>query len=571
MEIKKMFCYPDEAEVEKLSVDANISKLEASIFINRGINTPKEVEVFMDKNISSLHNPLEMKDSRVAADTICKHIRADNHIVLYSDYDADGWGAAVVGHKMFTKMGAKIDIFTNIRDMGYGAKPEGIDMILEKWPDTKLIVTADNGIVAYEAIDYAISKGIEVVVTDHHQPASDGVLTNATANVNPHRQDDEYPCKALCGAAVLWKVLSICYVMMGIPSPMAYELLDVVAVATVADVVPLVDENRIIVRHGLKMISDDSRPQWKAFKKVFGDFKPIITVDTRTISFSFGPGINAMSRMKGTIREVIDMFTGSHNEDELMAIAERIKSVNEERKVITKDYTNAAMIMADARDDLPVLVLNHEELFEGVVGLVAGRVRETVNKPTIVLTKDENGNWRGSGRSIDGFPIKDVLDDIQNEKPIIMTYGGHAQACGLTIADENLKEFTDMMIERASKLPEEAFIRKINVDYVIREGEMNNNIFDIIRNLEPYGNSFEDVTIMVRDIYPKEVRTMGSNQQHVSFKCNGFTITSWYGACNVDMERVDDIVSVSAVGRLERDDWGIKLFADPTEFIVEYA
>lgn len=571
MELKKQFIYPDEAVVQQLMRDASISKLEASIMVNRGITDKDAVHSFLDNNLSSLHNPVKMQDAQKAAEIICKHIKAGNHIVVYSDYDADGWGAAVVGHKMLSEMGATVDIYTNLRDMGYGAKPEGIDEILTMWPDTKLIVTADNGIVAYDAIDYANSKGLEVVVTDHHQPASDGVLPNALANVNPHRADDAYPCDALCGAGVLWKVLTICYVIMGIPSSRAYEVLDIVATATIADVVPLVDENRIIVRHGLKMITDDCRPAWKAFKKVFSDMRPIVEVNPRTVSFSFGPGINAMSRMKGNIRDVIKMFTEPHTDEELLEMATTIKKVNEERKIITKDFTNAAMVKADIFSDNSVLVINHEEFFEGVVGLVAGRVREAVNKPTIVLTKDENGDWRGSGRSIQGFPIKDILDKIQSEHPgLIKAYGGHAQACGLTIENEHLSEFVDAIISEGDKLPEDAFVKKIRVDGVYHDGELTSRVYDTVFNMEPYGASFEEPVIMVVDIPPEAVRTMGSDNQHISFKCKGFQITSWYGAASVDVERLSDIVSVSAVGRLERDDFGLKLFADPTEFVVKY-
>lgn len=570
MEVLEKLIFPDEASIKTLAASAKISETEAAVFYNRGFTTPEAIREFFDMNLSNLHNPLMMLDCRVAAEVICDHIRKKHQIVVYSDYDADGWGGAVVGYEMLSEMGNTPGVFTNTREMGFGAKISGIDKILEKWPETKLIITADNGIVAYDAIDYANSKGIDVVVTDHHQPADDGVLPNSKANVNPHRDGDMYPCKALCGAGVIWKVLSVCYVMMGIPSPKAHKLLDVVALSTVADVVPLIGENRIIVKYGLKLITDNARPQWQAFKTVFGGFAPITEVSARTISFAFGPGINALSRMQGNADKAIKMFIGSYTPEELKEMSEEIFAVNEERKILTKDQTNGAMVLVEEAGDLPVVIINHEEFMDGIVGLIAGRVREAVNRPTIVLTKDEHGNWKGSGRSIPDFPIKDTLDIVQKRGNVIVTYGGHAQACGLTVADDKLEAFKKLMIEEADKLPDEAFIRKIRIDALLKDGEITNDLFDKLHNMEPFGNSFEEPIIMVKDVYPKEV-TASKNGKHVFFNCRGFKITSWYGLEKIDKTKIDDIDSITAYGRLERDEYGIKLFVDPEAFTVHYS
>lgn len=571
MEIKKRFVYPDVARVEALAKEAKISKMEAGIFINRGIDTADGVANAKSYTLADLRDPREILDADKAADIISRHIKDGSHIVVYSDYDCDGWGAGVIGVLMLRELGANVNVYTNDRNIGYGAKVEGIDDILSMWPDTKLIITADNGIVAFEAVDYAVSKGIEVVVTDHHQPEETGKLPNASANVNPNRLDDKYPGKNLCGATVLWKVLMLCYFKLGLMTSMAFNYLDIIAVSTIADVVPLVGENRVIVRRGLKLISDDCRPQWVEFKKVFSTFNKITTVDARTVAFSFAPAINAMGRMRGSIGSVIEMFTEPHTQSELEAMAKTIYDTNEERKALTRDQASAASLQADACGDLPVMVITGEEFDDGLVGLIAGRIKEAINRPTIVLTKDENGDWRGSGRSIHGFNLKEVLDRINNAEPgMLVAYGGHELAAGMTIAGDRLNEFRALMVEEGEKIPEENFVRDIVVDYVAGNGEINNAMMDTIRNLEPFGNSFEAPTIMIRDMPVDIVRTMGVNKQHVSFKMKGFSITSWNGAKNVDMSRVDNISTVSAVGRLERDDWGIKLMVEPDEFEVKY-
>ncbi len=378
MELKKKFVCPiADEEIYKKILDfaskTGLTVLEAAILVDRCVDFG-EVNELLGMSIDNLYDARLMLDLFKAVKAIVKRIKNGDTICVYSDFDCDGWGAAVVGHSMIRDMGGKVNVFTNNRSMGYGICKEGIDMIMSQWPDTKLILTADNGIVAFEAIEYANSLGLEVIVTDHHQPDAFGRIPNAYAVVNPHRADDTYPYENLCGTAVLWKVLSVCYSMMGIPVKRANLYLDIVAIATVADVVELRSENRIIVHHGLKMVSNNCRPQWKIFKEVFSDYSKIETVDTRTVGFTFGPAINAISRMTGDIGPAIEAFM-TDDEDKIREIVTSLKLVNKERKVLTEDLTNAAMVEADAQTDLPICIIFNEEFYDGVVGLVAGRVR----------------------------------------------------------------------------------------------------------------------------------------------------------------------------------------------------
>jgi single-stranded-DNA-specific exonuclease len=306
------------------------------------------------------------------------------------------------------------------------------------------------------------------------------------------------------------------------------------------------------------MVSNNCRVQWKIFKEVFSDYNKIETVDTRTVGFSFGPAINAISRMTGDITPAIDAFM-TDDEAKIREIVNRLKNVNKERKVLTEDFTNAAMMEAELQADMPICIINNEEFFDGVVGLVAGRVREAINKPTLVFTK-ENGVWKGSGRSIPGYHIKDALDEIQAATGLMVAYGGHSQACGVSVTDENMIDFRMAIMEHADQIPMEAFVKNVVVDYQAEPSEIDAHFFDKIKNLEPFGNGFEEPMIGILDFVPKEVKFIGSENQHLVLKGDTFDVVSWYGAKVVE----DGIpASFTICGRLEKDNFGIKLMVDP--------
>jgi len=566
MELMKRFLYPlgqpeVKREVEEIASKTGLSILESAVFYNRHITDIEEIGKTLDKSIDDLQDARLMEDGVLAAETIMESIENGEEILLYSDYDADGWGSSVVGYNMFKELGSAVHLYSNTRNMGYGICVDGVDKVLAMYPNIKLIVTADNGIVAFEGIDYAISKGLKVVVTDHHQPDASGKMTNAIANVNPHRKDCKYPFKQLCGAAVLWKVLSICFFIKGIPFKHVNRYLDIVATATVADVVELTGENRVICHHGLKMISENCRIQWKVFKDVFSDYNRIEAVDARTIGFSFGPAINAISRMQGSIQKAVNAFL-TEDESKIREIVNELKVVNKERKLLTADFCNIAMQEAELQADYPIIIINNTEFFEGVVGLVAGRVKEAVNKPVIVLTDGHNNNWRGSGRSIADYHIKEALDAIQAETGLMQGYGGHSQACGLSVSNENLEDLKFALINHASDIPAEAFVKKVVIDYEAKESEIDQHFFDKIKNLEPFGNGFRDPIIGIKDFIPEEIKFIGSDNQHIVLKGKHFDVVSWYGAVSV-AKGVPSSFTVS--GRLERDEYGIKLMVEPED------
>lgn len=579
MVIKKNLIFPETTEIEKLSKNAGITNAEATILYNRGITTVEQADKLLEMSERDMHNPLLMADAKKAAETILEYIDNHSKIVVYSDYDADGWGGAVVGYEMITRLGGDVAVYTNTREQGYGMCISGVDEILDKYPDVKLIVTADNGIVAFTGIDYAISKGLQVVVTDHHQPSEDGHLPNAIASVNPHRKDDTYPCKYLCGAAVLWKVLSICYYMKGISYKEANAELDVVALATVADVVPILDENRVIVKNGLKMITNEVRTQWKIFKDAFCGGYPIIEVETKTIGFSFGPCINAMSRMRGTIKIPINLFTMNVEEPDMIVLANEMEKVNSERKIVTRSCTDAAIAIVEnfALYNRKVMVVYADEFYEGVVGLVAGRLRELYNRPTFALVRQLDGSYRGSGRSIKDFHMKKNLDIIAVKHPgLLLGFGGHALACGLTVAHGKIADFISAVEAEAESLPDEN-VENIRVDFCfnnLTKSGITLSLFNSIKNISPYGASFEEPVIVIKECIPKKIELMGNEKQHISIKFDNFSLISWNSAKylkrNLDGTVDLAITSVNAVGNLEKDEYDLKLMVDATNLKLNY-
>lgn len=581
MDLYKRYIHPasrisEQEEIQRISDNFKISLEQATVLRNRHI--PYEsVKTFINPSLDNLWDPRGMQDAVKASKIILKHIDLGQTIGVYTDYDADGCCSGVVAVDMIRKLGGKGIIYANTRDMGYGICRDGIDNLMTAHPDIKLIVTTDNGIVAFDAIEYAKSKyGLDVVVTDHHQPSPDFTKTKADANVDPHINSDSYKFKDLCGAGVIWKVLSICYNEKHIPFSEAVKEIDVVAFATIADVVPIVGENRDIVSYGLKLMSENARPQWKAFKDNFSDFEKIDNVESRTVGFSFGPAVNSVSRMRGTIIPAIKIFFLKDYND-INEGVKRLKILNEKRKMESDDFFNAAELEVESSylADFPIIIIANEEFFEGVVGILASKIKETYNKPCIVLTKDKDGKyWRGSGRSIAGYHIKYALDRVNKLHPgLLKAYGGHAFACGVTIDADRLEDFTAAMIEDAESIDDDCFVKKTIVDLSYTNEEVKNggkdffvNIYNELKKLAPFGEGFEEPVIGIVDFVPDEVSTFGAYNQHLKLKSNNIEVISWHGAYLIDKK---DCKTFTVCGRLQVDNFGAKLICENEDICLK--
>ena len=306
---------------------SDLSDVALHVLYNRGFRDADKIDAFLNGDIKDLHDPRLMKDAELATDILIDAIERNLFMVVYGDYDNDGVSATAVMAELLQKAGGRVGYYTNDRfKQGYGMMPSGVDELLAMYPETKVIVTVDNGIMAFEGVKYAKEKGLTVVVTDHHEPGAE--LPIADAVVDPKRKDCTYPFDGLCGAGVAFKLMLLMYYKMGKPLETVYDTLDIVASATVGDVVPLIDENRILVQKGLEMIKEEKRLAFKAMREVF----QVKVINAHfTLGFQYVPAVNSIGRLDGNPRRAIDMFFESDYEV-VKETALYLKETNEKRK-----------------------------------------------------------------------------------------------------------------------------------------------------------------------------------------------------------------------------------------------
>ena len=555
-----------EKTVEKLSKETGLSKEEVIIFYNRRIRTAKEIKRFINLGMKDLLDPRGLKDIEKVSEAIIRHGKAGNLIVLYSDYDADGCFSVVVFLKLLRALGFNVEYFTNDRDLGYGIQEKGADLLLEKFPDVKLIVTADNGIVAIDAIKYVVEElKIEVCVTDHHEPLPSGIIPNCTGVVNPKRFDDTYPFKGLCGTAVIYKLCRLIYEDIGMDPRKCDEMLDFVAIATVADVMPLLEENRVFVKEGLNIINREDKNIWKYMKEVLMNPMYETSVNSKTIGFTYGPAVNACSRLLGNMDIPLKAFllddSNPANENDIKNTIKHMQSINEERKELSNNQTVGTMNVVEEFIDDPIYVVWHEELHEGIVGIIAGRICEKFNKPTIIMTrsKDDPSIWKGSGRSVEGFNIKEVLDEIQDETGLINKYGGHEGACGLSIEEKNLNSFKIEILLKADELISNNPKTTV-IDLALKDEEYSIEIYDRMKALEPFGQDFPEPVYGIREFSPKFSESFGGDEKikHVKFTGENIIFVGWN--CGEDwIEDGKPNKDISVIGELGYNDYSKKM------------
>lgn len=512
----------NKEKINELKKDSRlfaIPDIILNVLINRGFEDAASIVRFIKADINDLHDATLMKDADLATDILIDAIFADDKIVISTDFDVDGVCASALGVLALRGLKANVDYYVNNRfTQGYGLCKSGIDEILKKHPDTKIIMTADNGIVAFEAIDYAKSLGLTVIVTDHHEQGSK--LPTADAIVDIKRKDETYPCTFLCGTGVVFKLMCLLYNKIGHRERDLYKHLDVVALATVADVVPILDENRIFVHKGLMLMNQRPSKIFKAFAHVC-DIKTEINAH-HTLGYIYGPMINAIGRLDGSPEKAIDMFL-SDDDEFIKETIGYLSQLNKKRQEITERQTKLAEGMVNPENPGSVIVLYDPHFHEGIIGLIAGKLKETFNMPTIVFTKTEGG-IKGSARSIDGFHIKEAFDEISD---CILGYGGHAKAAGLTIEEDKIGEFTKRINEIATKkITPDCYIRKYDLDSTLNEFSISGGIVDELKMLEPYGEGFPKPIFLIKDC-SITCSTYLTNGKHIKLLTPYFPILLW--------------------------------------------
>lgn len=501
------------ADFNAIAARFHISPVTARIIRNRDVEGEKAIDRYLNGTLDQLYDPHLMKDMDKAAALILEKIRAGVRIRIVGDYDIDGVCSTYLLYRGLTRCGAAVDyqIPERIRD-GYGINESIICKAKEDGIDT--IVTCDNGIAALEQVRLAKELGMTVIVTDHHEVVRDEdgsqVLPEADAVVNPHRDDCTYPFAGICGGVVAYKLVQVLYEKNGIPEQEWKDMLEFAAIATVGDVMKLQDENRIIVRWGLKKIPHTASAGLRALVEACG--LDIYDLTAYHIGFVIGPCLNASGRLK-TARLALELLLceGMQQSARAEEMAAELKLLNEERKDMTQAGMEQAFEQVDAElADDDVLVVYLPDCHESLAGIIAGRVRETYNKPSFVLTRGEDC-VKGSGRSIESYHMYQALCGVQD---LLLKFGGHPMAAGFSLKEENIDEFRRRLNEQ-SALTKEDFIPKIWIDVAMPLEYISEALVNELKGLEPFGQGNEKPQFAQKNLRIRSVRAIGRNNNAV--------------------------------------------------------
>ena len=490
----------------------NIHPLIAKILLNRNIT---DFQIFLNPNAeNSYHDPFLMKDMDRAVDIIINAIENDQNIRIVGDYDQDGNSSTMTlldGLGYFTDK-LSYDIPNRMTD-GYGISFNIIDKCIEDNID--LIITCDNGISAIEQCEYAKQNGLKIIVTDHHQTIKhDGkeIIPNADAVINPQQQSCKYPFKSLCGAGVCYKLIQAINVKKGYGMLECENLLQYVAMGTVCDIVDLKDENRYFVTKGLQEINNTDNYGLKCLIEMTGIRNG---VNVYSLGFIIGPCINAAGRLD-TAKLGVELFRDEYM-DNVEAYAKILVDLNEKRKKLTEEGFNKAVEIIEntglINDD--ILICNVEGIHESVCGIIAGRIKEKYNKPTLILTKSENENvLKGSGRSISEY---DIFKEFDEFREMFVSFGGHPMACGLSIEEDKLDEFRTK-VNQNSRLTEEDLVKKILIDSSFFANKIDFDLIEEIDRLRPFGKANPRPILGDRDLEIIFAKIIGKNKNVLKLK-----------------------------------------------------
>ncbi len=515
MQFKWNYTPPADTQVnaaKDLGEKLGISPILASLLIRRGITTESAAKRFFRPQLADLINPFLMKDMDAAVDRLNDAMGHKERILVYGDYDVDGCTAVALVYKFLRQFYSNIDYYIPDRyDEGYGVSKKGIDFAKET--GVKLIIILDCGIKAIEEITYAKEQGIDFIICDHHVP--DEVMPPAVAILNPKRPDDSYPFKNLCGCGVGFKFMQAFAKNNNIPFSRLVPLLDFCAVSIAADLVPVVDENRILAFHGLKQLNQNPSLGLKAIVDICGLNGRELSMSD--IIFKIGPRINASGRMENGKKSVDLLVEREYS----LALdqAKHIDEYNEQRKDVDRQMTeeaNQIVARLESQKHQSSIVLYDEHWKKGVIGIVASRLTEIYFRPTVVLTRDEN-LATGSARSVAGF---DVYAAIKSCRDLLLNFGGHTYAAGLTMKWADLKEFRKRfqayVEEHIEPEQREAIL---DIDAVIDFKDITKKLHTDLKRFAPFGPGNPKPLFCTLDVYDFGTsKVVGREQEHIKLE-----------------------------------------------------
>lgn len=536
----------DEGEVLHLAKETKIHPLITRLCWLRGVRTAHDLRRFLELDSFTFYDPFLLKGMKEATERIKKAIAQKEKILVYGDYDADGVSSTTIMIHLLDALNADFSYYIPDRfSEGYGLNEEAIVRAGED--GVGLIITVDTGISAYQEVETAKRLGIDVIVTDHHEPPS--LIPEAYSVINPKLEDCTYPFPYLCGAGI---ALKLAQAMLGdVPD----EWIGIAAIGTIADLVPLLDENRYIANKGLKILSHSQSPGIRALLKEAGIDQ--IPLESTHVGFAIGPRINASGRLERADLGVRLLTT--RDPSEAARLAKKLNELNQERQELVKNIAEEAEFQASEWINKGlghVLVVAGEDWNEGVIGIVASRLVEKFYRPTIVLSIDtEKGSAKGSARSIEGF---DLYDNLLKCNDLLIKFGGHTMAAGLGIEEKRIHDFRKRINQLGqAQLSEELLIPKTKIDLVVRLEDITLSFVEQVSKLSPFGMNNPEPVLLLQDVEISSMRRVGKDGDHIKwvFQQGEYKLDCIGFRCGELMEKLSPHARIHVVGEVGINEW----------------
>jgi len=494
---------------------ANELSVIENILRSRGIVTPEDIEEFLSDKPKKTYDPFLIKNMNEAVKKIIYHLDNNSKIIIYGDYDVDGVTSTALLTEFFQYITDNVDYYIPNRfSEGYGMNKEAIKHIKEVM-NGDLIITVDNGVSSFSEVEYAKEIGLDIIVTDHHNPPE---KLPECILVNVKQAGDEYPFKELCGCGVAFKLAQALQRTLKLPKNIISNCLDLVTLATIADIVPLIDENRTMVKYGLRTINSDKRLGLSVLREIVG--LKDIEINVGRIGFVLGPCFNAAGRIEDAKLGVQLLLEKSR--EKAKELARILFELNKERQDVQIEGEKYCLTIIESNYmGYDFLVVRADDISEGVIGIVAGRIKDTFYKPTLVVTKSEEGYLKGSGRSIKGINIYEELVKLSD---LFIGFGGHEMACGFSIEEDKLDELRERLDKRAKEIKKSdpsVFVPKIDIVAELEANELTLELIENLGKLEPYGMGNPKPLFMINGVDVNTAWTKACGNDNIHLKFNG--------------------------------------------------
>lgn len=508
---------PDKNKIEEIKNKYKVNQLLATILANRNILKEEDVRLFLNPTRNDFYNPFLITDMDIAVNRIIKAIENKENITIYGDYDVDGITSITVLKSFLNDIGVETNTYIPNRLIeGYGLNKEAIDKISKK--GCNLMITVDCGISAIEEIEYANSLGIETIITDHHEAGNE--IPKAIAVIDNKRKDSKYPFRELAGVGVVFKLIQAIGITLKLKEESYLKYLDIVCIGTISDIVPLVDENRVIAKLGLLLVAQTKNIGLRSIINSSGYNK----IDSNTISFGVAPRINACGRM-GKAEEALELFL-SKDKNEVNELTNKLNEHNRKRQETEKAIFENALekIKAEHLDENKAIIVGGENWHHGVIGIVSSKITEMYFKPSILLSFEEDGIGKGSGRSIPGFDLHEALMKCSDT---IEKFGGHSMAVGITVKKDNLEKFKKEFEQIATQSKIDEIIPIINIDAKVDLSDIDKEMVESLKQLEPFGEANKMPVFAFKNLKIDSIRALSEGKHlKLTLKDNNYIINA---------------------------------------------